>query len=164
MRRTHPRTHAECSPVPYQSLLVLRFRQVKISAQGAAGEDGLTHLRAIGPDPDMRLHQAENTLLRPKAPPPEPVSAICGKNSALATPISALVATSTCSASRMSGRRSISAEGNPAGTSGGTAAPSATTRALRPWIVPDQNADRILFLRDRRSRSGIWALAVSRIC
>src|SRR5215472_12215094 len=50
------------------------------------------------------LINAENALLRPKAPPPEPVKEIWGKNCALATPISAFAATRTCSALRMSGR------------------------------------------------------------
>ena len=39
-----------------------------------------------------------------------------GKNSALATPMRALAATSCCSTWRRSGRRSSSADGNPAGT------------------------------------------------
>src|SRR5690349_2942532 len=43
-----------------------------------------------------------------------------GKNSALATPIRALALTSRCSASRKSGRRSSSADGKPAGTTGAT--------------------------------------------
>ena len=43
-----------------------------------------------------------------------------GKNSALATPMRALAATSCSSTWRRSGRRASSADGSPAGTSGTT--------------------------------------------
>src|SRR6266436_7162949 len=67
-----------------------------------------------------------------------------GKYAALATPILALAAIRVCSAARMSGRRSSSAEGSPGGTAGGWAwavkgwprgtAPGGCPRSKRSWF------------------------------
>ena len=77
------------------------------------------------------------------------MSEICGKNWALATPISAFAATKVCSASRISGRRS-SSDGRQARRHFGRKQllhqrPSAR-HGLR--IVAEENADGIFFLRD----------------
>src|SRR5579883_404717 len=56
------------------------------------------------------------------------VREILGKKSARAMPISALAAMRFASASRISGRRSRSSEGSPAGTAGGEALPLTSGR------------------------------------
>src|SRR5262249_776189 len=70
--------------------------------------------------PSCELIKLEKALLLPKDPPPEPVKEICGKNCALATPISAFAAIRICSAWRISGLRCKSDDGIPPGTSGGS--------------------------------------------
>jgi hypothetical protein len=68
--------------------------------------------------PQITLDGANSAVSAVLSNPPDPVSAICGKYAARATPICAFAATTACSACWMSGRRSISADGRPAGTSG----------------------------------------------
>ena len=80
--------------------------------------------------------------------PPVPVSEICGKYAAFATPICAVAAASCCSACRTSGRRSISADGRPAGISGGRAVDQRPAALDRSWIPSEQHADRVLLLFD----------------
>ena len=69
--------------------------------------------------------------------PSMPVRLSFGRKSALATPIWALAATSCCSALSRSGRRSIRAEGSPAGTDGTTVwAKSGVPRGMGPGFLP----------------------------
>ena len=64
---------------------------------------------------------------------------ILGNRSACATPIRAVAAVSCCSACRMSGRRSSSSEGNPAGTAGGSVCSvSARPRGIRAGFLPSK--------------------------
>src|ERR1700722_3693903 len=98
--------------------------------------------------PSCELIILEKALLRPKAPPPEPVREICGKNWALATPISAFAATRTCSAWRISGRRSRSDEGRPGGTSGGSHCSTRRPARHSVRVIAKENADGIFLLRD----------------
>ncbi len=94
----------------------------------------------------MRL---EKVLLLPKEPPPDPVSEICGKNAAFATPISAFAATRFCSASRISGRRSMMEEGRPGGTSGGSVCADQGKPARHTLrIIAKQDADGVFLLSD----------------
>src|ERR1700756_5083801 len=44
--------------IPYEGLLVLRFGQLQISAESSSGENRLADLRAVGPDSELRGHQA----------------------------------------------------------------------------------------------------------
>src|SRR5882724_3836767 len=99
---------------------MLRLGQTQISAKSSPVKMGWLTWAPYDQIPVCELNKLEKALLRPNDPPPEPVSEICGKNCALATPISALAATRNCSASRISGRRSINDEGKPGGTSGGS--------------------------------------------
>src|SRR5207253_10893348 len=48
-------------PVRNQSLLVLRLGHLQIPAKSAPREDGLAHLGAVGPDSDLRAHQARES-------------------------------------------------------------------------------------------------------
>ena len=87
--------------------------------------------------------------------PSSAVKPIVGKNSATDSPICALAERSNCSACRTSGRRSSSADGKPAGTSGGSIASSGQFRPVdRPGIAPQQNAKLIFrhgnLFEDRR--------------
>ena len=41
-----------------QRLLVLRFGDVQVAAKSSAGENGLAHVGAVGPDSELRTHQA----------------------------------------------------------------------------------------------------------
>ncbi len=45
-------------PVADQSLLVFGLSQMQIAFQRASGKDRLAHLRAIGPDAQLRRHEA----------------------------------------------------------------------------------------------------------
>ena len=71
---------------------MLRFGEMQIPTKSTASENRLADLCAIRPDSDLVGREPGNAELRPNDPPPEPVRAICGKNWALATPISALAA------------------------------------------------------------------------
>ena len=73
----------------------------------------------LGPTDHTRLGQLRNVPRSALASPAVLVSLIVGKNAAFATPIRADEASRSCSASTMSGRRCSSADGSPAGTSGG---------------------------------------------
>ena len=93
--------------------------------------------------------------------PAKPVSAMFGKYSVRATPMRALAATSCCSACRMSGRRSSSAEGRPGAMAGATRVSSARSRAIGPGLRPT-SADSACSCRAMaRRRSGIAATAAS---
>ena len=78
--------------------------------------------------------------------PRSAVSPILGKNSATATPTCALAERRFCSAARISGRRSSSADGSPAGTSGGIDCWSnVVLRATGPGLRAEQHID-LVFL------------------
>ena len=97
-------------------------------------------------------HVSNSVLVKPK----EPVRAMRGKSRALAWPMSAVAAARLCSATRMSGRRSRSSEGRPAGTAAGrfcsvTARPRRTGPGLRPMRMEISfSACRDLAVRGRR--------------
>ena len=94
----------------------------------------------------MRL---EKVLLLPKEPPPDPVSEICGKNAAFATPISAFAAIRFCSASRISGRRSMM-RGRKAGRYFGGKRLRHQGKPARHTlrVIAKQDADRVFLLSD----------------
>ena len=133
-----------------QRLRVLGFGQLEISTESSAIKNGLTHVAApYDQIPNCEFINPENMLLRPKASPPEAVSAICGKNCAFATPISALAATRICSASRISGRRFQQRRGQPRRHLRRQRLfhqRASASHGLR--IIARQNADRIFFLRN----------------
>src|SRR6059058_3444408 len=86
------------------------------------------------------------------------VSLTWGKNAALATPMRALAATSPSSAWRMSGRRSRSVDGKPAGTVGGKVCPvRGRPRLIPPGLRPSRMLSRCSVCAICRSRSGICA-------
>ncbi len=70
--------------------------------------------------------------------PSNAVNPIFGKNSAMDSPTCALAERRSCSVSRTSGRRSNKAEGNPAGTSGGSPANNPPARWIGPGTRPNK--------------------------
>src|SRR3989441_11921993 len=75
-----------------------------------------------------------------------------GKKFATATPTSAFVATSACSACWMSGRRSRSCDGRPAGTSGGGGSPSeGGAGSVEPGLPSGQGGGVVLLAEERQA-------------
>jgi len=93
--------------------------------------------------------------------PNAPVSEIVGKYSDLATPMRALAAMSVCSARRMSGRRSSSSDGTPAGTAGRISASRGKPRGMGPGLRPSSTLRAFSVWPIARSMSGRRASASS---
>src|SRR6202795_2359815 len=59
-------------PVCDQGLLVLRFSQVQIPAQGAPGKNRLAYLGAVRPDAKLRTHEARESTASTERTAPRP--------------------------------------------------------------------------------------------
>ncbi len=102
--------------------------------------------------------------------PNAPVSEIVGKYSDLATPMRALAAMSVCSARRMSGRRSSSSDGTPAGTAGRISCIEGQAARNGSRVAPEQHtqgvfglADGALDVRDARERILVLGLRLAQV-
>ncbi|MNY50018.1 hypothetical protein D3C86_1854900 [compost metagenome] len=92
--------------------------------------------------------------------PNSPVSVMRGKNAALATPMRALAAAIWRSAAAMSGRRSSSSDGNPAGIAIGAASNGRAGSENAAGGTPVSTASACSWLARRRSMPARSARAV----
>ena len=99
------------------------------------------------------------------AHPKLPVREMVGKKRALAAPMRAFAAMRSCSAWRMSGRRSRRSEGNPSGIDGRVSSSMVFPSGNWSGVSAEKNGDAVfllgdLFLDNRDSCKGLFVLGL----